>query len=165
MSTPMLFSASSKRSISARETSCSVLRNQMMKIRSLSVGSLPLSASLIKSSIWAFVCFLMSSSSWKKLSSWRSLIPCSRDVAMFMCISSNALRSLSSGSNVMAALRCCADAVVSFCRSSMEFAPVFLVTSAASSRYLVSSVSMSSATCGKGTPAFLFQKKSFCVRS
>lgn len=136
-----------------------------MKRRSLSRGSVPFAGSFRSSRTWAFVCLPMFSSSWKKLSSWRSLMPFSRDVAMFMCISRMAFRSRSSGRRVMAAFKCCAEALVSFCRSSMDDAPVFFVISFASSLYLVNSVSMSSATCGNGTPALRFQKKSLELRS
>lgn len=82
-----------------------------------------------------------------------------------MCMSSVFFRSLISGRSVMAALRCCALALVSFCRSSRSATPVFFVMAAVSSLYLVSSASMSSATWGKGTPAFLLQKKSLAFRS
>lgn len=44
----------------------------------------------------------------------------------------------------MAALRCCALALVSFWRSSKSLTPVFFVMASASSLYLVSSASMSS---------------------
>lgn len=165
MSAPAFVRASSKRSMSALATSCSVLRNQMMNNRSLSSDSLPLSGSLISSRICAFDCFVIFSSNWKKLSSCLSLMPFSNAVAIFMCISRVAFRSRSSGSKVIAALRCCAEALVSFCRSSSEDAPVFLVMSFASSLYFVSSASMSSATCGNGTPALRNQKKSFEFRS
>lgn len=165
MSEPDLERASSKRSISAREISDSVLRYQITNRRSLSRGSLPLSGSLRRSRIWALVCFVMFSSISKKLSNWRSLMPFNKAVAMFMCMSSIAFRSRSSGSRVMAALRCEADELESFCKSSIEEAPVFFVISAASSLYFLSSVSMSSATCGKDMPAFRDQKKSFEFRS
>jgi len=132
-SAPALVKASSNRSISALETSCSVLKNQMMNSRSLSSGSLPFASSFNSSKIWPFVCFVMFSSIWKKLSSCRSLMLFNSAVAMFMCISRMAFLSRSSGSNVIAAFRCWADALVSFCRSSREEAPVFLVTSFASS--------------------------------
>lgn len=146
LSDPAFVRASSNRSMSVLETSCSVLRNQMMKSRSLSRGSFPLASSFNSSSICAFVCLVMVSSIWKKLSSCRSLIPLSNAVAMFMCMSSVAFRSRNSGSRVMAALRCCAEELVSFCRSSRDDAPVFFVISFASSLYFVSSASMSSAT-------------------
>ncbi len=80
-------------------------------------------------------------------------------------MSSTALRSRSSGSSVMAALRCCALALVSFCRSSNDDAPVLRVISFVSCLYRLSSASMSSATCGNGSGAFLFQKKSVALMS
>ncbi|KAL1998376.1 hypothetical protein VTN02DRAFT_6303 [Thermoascus thermophilus] len=67
--TPARVSASSNWAISGRDSSVSVLRNQMMNSRSLSVGSLPLSGSLMSSIICVLLCLAMFSSSWKKLSS------------------------------------------------------------------------------------------------
>ena len=49
--------------------------------------------------------------------------------------------------------------------SLTSLTPVERVISAASCLYLLSSVSMSSATCGNGFAAFLAQKKSFESRS
>jgi len=51
VSAPIIFSASSKRSISALETSCSMLKNHMMNKRSLSRGSFPLSSDWMNSNI------------------------------------------------------------------------------------------------------------------
>ena len=165
VSAPAALRASSNFSRSAREISCSVLRNQIMNSRSLSCGLLPFSWSFRTSSIWAFVCFMIFSSIWKKLSSCRFLIPVNSPARMLMCISSTAFRSRSSGKSVIAAFKCCAEALVSFCRSSIDDAPVFFVISFASSLYRINSASISSATCGNGTPAFLAQKKSLAVKS
>ena len=51
-------------------------------------------------------CRAMPSSSWKSVSRPRALMPCSSDVAMFMCASIVCFRAVSSGRAVMAALRC-----------------------------------------------------------
>lgn len=103
---PACMSASSKRLSSALERSVSVLKNQIKKSRNLSNGFVPPSGLHNISRICDLFCFVMFSSSWKKLSNCRSLIPFRRAVAMFICMSRSALRSRSSGRSVMAALRC-----------------------------------------------------------
>lgn len=50
-------------------------------------------------------CFVIDSSIWKSVSSPRDLMPCSRAVAMFICVSSVCLRAVNSGRAVIAALR------------------------------------------------------------
>jgi hypothetical protein len=107
------------------------------------------------------------------LSRPRSLIDCSKAVAMFMCVSSVFFRAVSSGSAVMAVFRLAVfdekslflarnRRTAHICDTSLtSVMPVDRVISAASVLYLLSSESISSATCGKGLPAFLAQKKSF----
>ena len=56
------------------------------------------------------VCFEIASSVLKSSSSPRRLISSRSAVAMFMCVSSTALRAVSSGSAVIAVLRCAAFA-------------------------------------------------------
>lgn len=62
---------------------------------------------------------MIASSIWNSVSSPRSLMPCSRAVAMFMCVSSVVLRAVSSGSAVMAAFRFAAFDVKSLCKKGV----------------------------------------------
>jgi len=81
---------------SAREISESPERYQMMKSRSLSRLSLPLSVDLISSSNCALVMgffAIMSSSSEKYSSNFRFLMAVNNDVRIVMCMSNVALRS------------------------------------------------------------------------
>lgn len=109
----------------------------------------------------AFVCLPAVSSIWNRLSSPRSLMDCNNAVAMFMCVSRICLRAVSSGKAVMAVFKFAVLDVKSIWETSLtSLIPVDRVISAASVLYLLRSVSISSATAGKGLPAFLAQKKS-----
>ena len=65
-------------------------------------------------------CLVIASSMLNSSSKPRFLISSSRVVAIFMCVSSVALRAVSSGKAVMAVLRCAAFAERSLCRSQQS---------------------------------------------
>lgn len=118
------------------------------------------------SSSGLLTCLAAASSIWNSVSNPLSLIPCNKAVAMFICVSKICFLAVSSGRAVIAAFKCAALLVRSICEISLRSpTPVVRVISAASVLYLLSSKSISSATCGKGDAPFLLQKKSFESRS